>query len=246
MTMADEDPDADVDDEDIQMVGEVPWLCHPLRAFLLEKIKDGKTPADYKQMKPREVWETFCDNDVFEGFECDAAFTRRLLSLRKLVAEGKKRADKDLAAFQVAKQNHPPPARNHRNEPQWNGSEAQRLLKKDIDDDVHKVLWPEDQHKSKPAHQEFSLDAFRDHMHQEVQTRKYLHTLKIRSKKKEEERIEAARKKAVAAHDKKKRQADKQARDAEKEAEKARKAIEREDARAVSYTHLTLPTNREV
>ena len=226
-----EDPDPEIADEDLEIVGDLPWLYHPLRAFLLEKIVSGEIPANYKLMKPRDVWETFCDADVFEGFEHDAAFTRRLLSLRKLVEEGKQRADKDLDAFKAAKQNHPPPARNHRDEPQWNGSEAQRLLKIDIANNLHRTHWPRHLYDSKPAYKEFSLDTFRDHIYQEVQTRKYLYTLKFRAQEKQKERIEAARKKAVAAHEKQKRAADKIVRETEIQAEKDRKAIEREEAR---------------
>lgn len=82
--------DNDIDNEDLEIVGEVPWLYHPLRAFLLHKMMQGLIPVDYKLMKPSEVWETFCDDDAFEGFEYDTAFKRRLLSLRHLVDEGKK------------------------------------------------------------------------------------------------------------------------------------------------------------
>jgi len=226
-----EDPDPDIVDEDLELVGKVPWLYHPLRAFLVEKIIAGQIPINYKLMRPRDVWETFCDNDVFEGFEYDAAFTRRLLSLRKLVDEGKKRADKDLEAFNIARQNHPAPEQNHCGEPQWNGSEAQRLLKKDIDNNLHQTYWPGHLHASKPAYQEFSLDTFRDHIYQEVQTRKYLYTLKFRAKEKEKERKEKARKKALAAREKEKRDEEKAVRDAENEVEKERKAAEQEAAK---------------
>ena len=180
--------------EDLDAIGAIPWHYHPLRQFLVKKLQEDDFPADYNKMGSFDVWNKYCDEDVFEGMEYDAAFKRRLLALRKQYAEGQSRAKEDFAAFLIAKANHPPPALNHRGEPQWNGSEAQQLLNKelmtrDICQKSRIKLWGD-----RPQYKLFQLTTFRDHLHQEIQTRKYLYTLKKRDEEKGKKVIEKAKK----------------------------------------------------
>ena len=67
--------------DDLDAIGETPWHHHPLRQFLLAKLTSNDVPADYKIMGPFDIWNKYCDKDVFEGMEYDAAFKRRLLAL---------------------------------------------------------------------------------------------------------------------------------------------------------------------
>lgn len=222
--------DDDGEEEDMEVVLGIPWQYHPLRAFLVDKLVTNDIPVNYKLMGPLDVWNKYCDNDLFEGMEYDDAFKRRLLSLRHQVKEGKSRAAEDLEAFNIAKANHPPSQSNHRDEPQWNGSEAQRLLEIDMNAKKHFDLKPEHLWESRDDYQLFYLETFRNHLHQADQTRKYLYTLKMRQKEKEDERKEKARKK-TEAEAARKQKAEEQARaKAEKEAEKKRK----EEAKAVA------------
>lgn len=184
-----------VEDEDFDYVQGLLWTHHPVRELLLNALINKEIPTDHRLMKPSDVWNKYCDADIFAGMEYDAAFKRRLLALRKQVSDGKDRASADLRRFEQAKKNHPPPTRNHRDEPQWNGSEAQRLLKMDMDNKKHFDLKPEYLWESRPEYGEFYLSTFRDHLWQEHKTRKYLYTLKFRAKKKADERIADAKKK---------------------------------------------------
>ena len=212
----------------------IPWLYHPLRAFLLGKLQQNDFPADYKLMAPFDVWNKYCDDDVFEGMEYDAAFRRRLLALRKQFQQDNNRANDDFEAFQIAKRNNPAPEINSKGEPQWNGSDAQRLLEIDIDNKKHKELKPEELWGSRDEYQEFFLSTFGDHIYQSVQTRKYLHTLKLRDKEKETKRKKKAAKKLKAqkvALEREKvkaaKEEEKKRKAAKKEEEKRRKAIAR-------------------
>jgi len=186
------DEQVEICDDELAVYIDIEWHYHPLRKFLYDKICAGEIPADYKLMRPFDVWNKFCDDPVFEGFEYDATFTRRLLALRKQIMEGKSRAEEDIKAFEIAKANHPVPAFNHRGEPQWNGSDAQRLLQEDMKDKKHFDLKPEHLWESRKEYQMFELTTFRDHLHQAWKTQKYLYTLKVRAEKKEKERKEAA------------------------------------------------------
>jgi hypothetical protein len=62
-------------------------------------------------------------------------------------------------------------------------SEAQELVKEDLEAGLHKTMSRMDLYGSRPEYYEhFPLDAFRDKVNQEIRTAKYLYTLKIRGK----------------------------------------------------------------
>jgi hypothetical protein len=67
--------------------------------------------------------------------------------------------------------------------PQWDFSKAQEILNKMIDDNEHKKykkkrhLW-----KSHEEFQLYPLKVFRDHVYQELKTRKYLYQLEVMGK----------------------------------------------------------------
>ena len=233
--MAEAGNENDEEMEEMEFLQGIPWQYHPLRAFLLDKLTSNEIPADYHLMGPFDVWNKYCDNELFEGMNYDGVFTRRLLTLRKQFQEGQSRAQDDLNAFNIAKTNHPPPPLNHRGEPQWNGSEAQRLLEIDMSDKKHFDLKPEDLWETRVEYKQFYLETFRNHIHQADRTRKYLHTLRLRQKEKEEERKEKAKKHVEAEAAKKKREEAKEAKEAakkKKEEEKAAAKKKKEEEKA--------------
>ena len=101
-------------------------------------------------------------------------FSRRLRDLQKQLKVGETKANKDAAALAHDRQLFPKKTHNTLNLPNWDQSQAQRSLKKDIDDNKHKDMKPKELYESCPEYQVFSLDVFRGHIHQEVKTRKFL------------------------------------------------------------------------
>ena len=164
--MADGDDSSSEGEEELEALQGIPWPYHPVRKLLLEKLISGEIPGDYRKMGAQYVWNKYCDLDIFAGMEYDEAFKRRLRVLRKQFVEGKSWADEDLQAFIIAKTNHLPPPRNHKNEPQWNGSAAQAWLKVDMENEKHIDTKPEHLWESRGEYQEFYLSTFRDHLHQ--------------------------------------------------------------------------------
>ena len=53
----------------------------------------------------------------------------------------------------------------------WHRSEAKRLLKEDIENNKHKELKPRELWATKTEYQAFSLETFRKHIYQEVETK---------------------------------------------------------------------------
>lgn len=124
----------------------------------------------------------FQASDAFNtwGFEYGPRFASRLSGLRQQIATNKTRSDEDLEYFNSFRTLHPRPTHNHRQEPLWDGSEAQMLLNLDMDNNKHKVpgFKPVDLYNSRNEYKQWTLEVFRWHIHQESDTRKYLHTLK--------------------------------------------------------------------
>jgi hypothetical protein len=161
------------------------WMLHPARKLLLEEFKSGNIPLDYNRkdteyhwMKPRDIYNIYKDSDAFEGLEYEG-FAIRLNSLRKIVEKKNKRVTDDMNAFQIFRKNFPPQPHNHRGELRWEGSEAQALLKEDIEVGTHlefgrpKLFW-----LSRPEYQLFNQSIFRGHIDQEKRLRKQKTLLK--------------------------------------------------------------------
>lgn len=166
-----------------QILKEEPLLkwneFHPTRAFLVQEISDGNVP---ESLTAAEAWCTYAATPQFKvrGMKYGETFKRRLLALRKIIMKDKGRAAMDKLELARAIRNHPPPTHNHRGEPQWNGSKAQASLKEDMANNEHLKLKPHELRlkANRPEYQAYSKDTFRWKTHQEVKTKKYLHTLK--------------------------------------------------------------------
>ena len=56
----------------------------------------------------------------------------------------------------------------------WEGSEAERLLRLDMDEGKHEAMAPRLLYAERREYREFPLHVFRGHIHQEKRTRKFL------------------------------------------------------------------------
>ena len=112
-------------------------------------------------------------------------FSGRIASVRKTVRDFMTRAAKDKERFDTFKSLNPVSKISHKEYIQWQGSEAQELLRQDIQEKNHEKMSKIDHWGSRVEYfTEFPLDAFRDKLYQEIRTAKYSHTLKERGKKK--------------------------------------------------------------
>lgn len=153
---------------------------HPARQLMFDEIAAERIPLDGELMGTAEVWSNYAATAEFKmrGMKCGDTFKRRLAALRKLIKRDKNRSAHDKLEVAKAIKNHPPPSHNHRGEPQWNGSEAQQLLKDAIEEGKHLLEKPEQLRLAKPQFQAFGKDTFRWKIQQELKTKKCLHALK--------------------------------------------------------------------
>ena len=68
----------------------------------------------------------------------------------------------------------------------WDGSEAQQLLKLDIEMGRHKRLKPELLWVTRPQYQEFKLEKFRGHIHQQLRSTRETNYWIVKKKKKKQ------------------------------------------------------------
>jgi hypothetical protein len=54
---------------------------------------------------------------------------------------------------------------------EWHGTEAERLLKEDVKNSLHKTMKPRKLHLTRKEYRAFELDIFRGHIYQETRSR---------------------------------------------------------------------------
>jgi hypothetical protein len=101
-------------------------------------------------------------------------FGSRLCALRKQFINKHDRAIVDSQALDNDRQLFPEVLGNDagRGYPKWGPSQAKQLLKADVGAGLHKTMTPMELHLSRPEYQEFPLKVFRNHIYQEIKSRK--------------------------------------------------------------------------
>jgi transcriptional regulator with XRE-family HTH domain len=117
-------------------------------------------------------------------------FGNRLKELRKQIKKDQGRSESDLGAYQDFMMRHKPATHTFYGYQQWENSEGQELLRKDMDDKLHEAgigktfATKEDFYMSRAEYRQYPMNVFIQHIHQEVALRKHLFTEKQRRRKK--------------------------------------------------------------
>lgn len=121
-----------------------------------------------------EIWNRHClPRPEFAGFQF-SKFPARLRAMQKRHLEQRGHSEVEYAALLQHRQHFPTPAVNHRGEPQWHGSDAERLLKADVTLKTHEMMAPQQLYRTRIEYQVYPLEVFRKHIHQEVRLQKLL------------------------------------------------------------------------
>jgi len=159
---------------------EVEWKDSLAKRLLWKDLFNGDIPLYSDEMGPQEV---YLQRPEFSDFAYEK-FRDHLNDLRKKVIEDKERAISDSAALAHDRQIFPKKPTNHRGEPRWEGSEAERLLHVNMDNKKHEVMAPKELYQTRKEYYEnYSLDVFRGHIYQEQRCRKYIAYRKQKSAK---------------------------------------------------------------
>ena len=100
------------------------WIASKGRKILFSDITSGKISENIKYEQVFHMRPEFAVGDT--PGEALRLFENRLASARKVICAT------ELAMFQQDRLAHPFPSTNHRGEPQWEGSTAQKVLKEDV------------------------------------------------------------------------------------------------------------------
>jgi hypothetical protein len=160
----------------------VKWKKSKARRLLYQDLTDGVVPlADDPNM---DVQNILSMREEYGEYDPDK-FRSRLKSLRDAIRVSNTRADDDFAALETYRTLHKEKVSlfSPHGYIEFQGSEAQRLLLKDIADDLHVSMSKLDLYSSRPEYfNQFPLNVFRDRIYQEVRTAKYLHTCRVKGK----------------------------------------------------------------
>lgn len=155
------------------------------RELLRRDIVSGKVNAT---MHPEHAFKMRDDHADWHQDDEKKKFPERLEQLLEEVSMKKIRATADGTALQEFRRVDPVTTENSEGKPRWEGSDAEKQLKKDIDKNCHTLLDPEELCLCRDVHQVFELQAFRNHIHQETQSWKFVNCCAFSKEKKHQER----------------------------------------------------------
>ena len=152
----------------------IEWAKSAAKHVLRQWFRDSIISISFENKEIEQIWKDHCkDHAAFKKMKFDEAFIRRIKSVRDDHVKKVKRCEEDLKAYTAAKLNHPTPQFNHRGEPQWNGSEAQKQLKELIASGGHIEKEPKELWAGNTEFRKYLLKSFRDHIYQEQRLQKF-------------------------------------------------------------------------
>jgi hypothetical protein len=169
-------------------------IWEDVKEILEPLLVSGEIPDS---MPPRQVYAMPQYKDIFEKVKYEN-FASNFYNLRNKVRKWKTRSEFDEKAYDHDIALYPTDTSKLR----WPGSEAEALLKQDVDDGKQKTMKPSQLRETQEAYMEWPLDRFRGHIYQEE--RKWIETpywAGVRRQKKEKK--DEARRKAAAKASKK-------------------------------------------
>lgn len=155
------------------------WQYSEAKAALKAAILEGDVPLRPPPDEDEDDLIVYfnCRPEVqnFGGFDL---FKGRLNDLRDQIRNNLTRAEEDEEAFMVFVKNHPKATVAAKgNYPEWEGHEAQRLLRLDMAAGYHETMEPKELWETEAEYTLFPLKVFREHIYQETRTQKYLNYL---------------------------------------------------------------------
>ena len=162
----------------------IKWKDSKAKSLLRDDIMNGIVPLHATNKSSGKLLDIYNMRPEYAQYSYDK-FSSRLSSLRKTISVNKNRAESDRMALAKYIQNHPVSTISHKGYVEWQNSSAQTQLLEDIpQSNLHVSMGIRELHGFRPEYyeEEFHLSVFRDKVKQEIQTAKYLHTVKVKGK----------------------------------------------------------------
>ena len=159
----------------------VAWANHPAWELLTNAFLNDKTPLEYHK-QPTTIFDKYKDCSAFQGMNDDATFQRHLRALRDQIKPKVDRVAIDQQAYDIFCKNNPKRQNNDAGQIQWEGSEAEYYLKKDMKANKHVGIQPQVFRETRPEYMMFSKKVFQKHIHQEKRLWKLENYLEAKAK----------------------------------------------------------------
>lgn len=166
---------------------DISWKKSLARKLLYNDVMEGRVPLEGTATE--DVSSIYMMHLEYSYYNFDS-FKCRLNSIQKSIKKMEERAADDQIAFNTYVNNNPVSLFSYQGYIQWQGSEAQKQVQKDLANGVLESYTKEKYKHPKMAYWltqiffywEFPLPVFRDKIRQEIRKAKYVHTLKVRGK----------------------------------------------------------------
>jgi hypothetical protein len=129
---------------------------------------DGVVPLSGYVMNARKVQQT---RPEYMAYGLDFV-SKRLQTMRANMRQQHSNSHQDAIAYAHDRVMYPTPIHNANGMLRWEGSEAETLLRTDVEAGVHNAMTPKQLCLSRPAYQMFSQRKFAGQIHQEIRRRK--------------------------------------------------------------------------
>jgi hypothetical protein len=163
----------------------IKWKVSKARVILYQDLAEGKIPRHATDqygkstMKLEVIFQMHGEYKLYDREK----FSSRLSKVRDMYDDCMHRKSMDEEAFNTFLHNHNPSLFSHQGYPEWQGSDAQSLLRDDIEANKHNGMSKIDLWESRAEYfEDFPLSVFRDKIKQEIRTAKYLHTCREKGK----------------------------------------------------------------
>jgi hypothetical protein len=149
------------------------WKTSKAKKLVAQDIIDDEIPLEGYFDHEEVFHRLYEEHEFFANFPFDGTRYRDCIDrLRNAIKRLKHWADYDSNKVLEDLAKHPPKAQKIRGELKWDDSDAQKLLKQDVDDGVHLQLKGSQLHETREEYKLFGLRVFQKHLDQEKQSRK--------------------------------------------------------------------------
>jgi hypothetical protein len=163
----------------------IKWKDSKARVILNKDLCEGKIPrhaTDQYGKKTMKLEVIFQMHEEYKLYDREK-FSSRLGKVRDIYDDCMHRKSMDKEAFNIFLRNHKPSLFSDKGYSEWQGSDAQSLLRDDIEAEKHNQMSKIDLWESRAEYfEDFPLGVFRDKIKQEIRTAKYLHTCREKGK----------------------------------------------------------------
>lgn len=168
------------------------WVASGAQELMDDHLRDGTIPLNRKLMTPPVAYQL---SELYKAFDY-VYFRNKLCQARNKCKERGDWAKEDDTDLTHDYKIYPTQSYNAQGKPRWEGSDAEYFLKRDLKKylkNKSKGMKPRDLYKKRPEyHKVFGLKTFRNHIYQEIKTRKFKNYVKAKKEAKKKKMMKKA------------------------------------------------------